>query len=124
MPSKKHEPERDHGRPVSAGAQSAGAQIRHISRPGIDYRCEDCGKRRKRADLVAKRVSWMEMGEGAKTIRARVIKWQCRDCMANDPEYNRERFAESPGYADTELAREAEMRRLANEPDDDEEEET
>lgn len=100
---------------------SAGAQIRQYdSRPGIDYRCADCGKRKPRAELVAKRIAWMEMGEGAKTVRARVIKWQCRDCMMKDPEFNRERFAESPGYQDTELARESEIRRLEREPDEEE----
>lgn len=88
------------------------------SRPGIEYKCAKCGKTRRRADLAAKRISFMEMGEGAKTIRARVVAWLCKEpCMLEDPDYQRERFSESPGYADTELARLRDIEILRGLPD-------
>lgn len=93
-------------------------QIASSARPGIEYKCAVCGRIRQRDQLAAKRVSFMEMGEGAKTIRARVVSWLCKDpCMLKDPDYNRERFAESPGYADTEIGRQRDMELLRKLPD-------
>lgn len=55
-----------------------------------DYICTSCLSPTRRADLTVKKAVFLEMGAGAKTIRSRVIDWLCADCLASDPDYNRE----------------------------------
>jgi len=58
------------------------------ARSDIDYRCSGCGKFTDRELLTVRKVSFMEMGEKAKTLRARTEHWLCPDCVKKDPVYN------------------------------------
>jgi hypothetical protein len=58
-----------------------------------EYVCTSCGKSCQRKDLVVKKALFTEMGEGARTVRARVIHWLCPKCLLEDTDFNREKFA-------------------------------
>ena len=58
----------------------------------IDYRCTRCRKRFKREQLTVKRAVFMQMGEGAKTLRSRVTAWLCEKCLHVDLDYPRETY--------------------------------
>lgn len=79
--------------------------VTRLSRPNIDYRCDTCGKRRKREELMAKMIQWRGMGAKGGVVRSRVVSWECKSCMKKDPDYNRTRLADAHGYADTILSR-------------------
>lgn len=55
-----------------------------------DYRCTQCGEETPRELLTVKRVAFLEMGEGAKTLRARVVAWLCPICVATDKDWKLE----------------------------------
>jgi hypothetical protein len=57
------------------------------------YRCTKCKRDCKRAELTVKKAVFLEMGEGARTVRSRVMEWLCESCLEVDPEYNKEKFA-------------------------------
>lgn len=67
-----------------------------------DYRCTRCGQRpapeetKARDLLTVKKVSFLEMGMGGRTLRSRVVDWLCPACVAKDEDYNREPFV-APG---------------------------
>lgn len=53
-----------------------------------EYKCANCGKHTPRDLLTVKKVLFLEMGAGGRTIRARVDKWMCPDCVKADPHWN------------------------------------
>ena len=63
-----------------------------------NYACSECGAHCSRDLLTVKKVSFLEMGEGARTIRSRVVAWLCPSCVAADHEFNLEKF-KAPGTA-------------------------
>lgn len=60
------------------------------------YHCSSCGNEEKRDRLMAKKVVFLTMGEGGKTIKSRVIAWECPTCVVKDPHWNLEKF-DAPG---------------------------
>jgi hypothetical protein len=54
------------------------------------YKCSSCGEVTERDDLLAKKVLFTTMGEGARIKRSRVVGWLCPNCREKDPEWNRE----------------------------------
>ncbi|HEY6021731.1 MAG TPA: hypothetical protein VIY48_18235 [Candidatus Paceibacterota bacterium] len=62
----------------------------------IEYKCTSCGQPQSRSDLIVKKVVFLEMGAGGRTIKSRVIHWLCRVCKSRDVDWNREAF-EQPG---------------------------
>lgn len=57
-----------------------------------EYRCSRCGREVERNLLLAKKVLFVEMGEGGRTQRARVLDWLCPTCVAADFDWNRLAF--------------------------------
>lgn len=57
------------------------------------YGCTQCSAPTKREDLVVKKAVFLEMGEGARTFRSRVVGWLCPKCREGDPDWNREKFS-------------------------------
>jgi hypothetical protein len=58
-----------------------------------EYQCTECGATPGRDNLFVKRVQFQTMGEGARTIKSRVVDWLCSRCISQDVDYNREAFA-------------------------------
>lgn len=58
-----------------------------------DYDCTVCGASTKRELLTVKKVVFSEMGEGASTVKSRVVAWLCPRCTAGDADFNREPFS-------------------------------
>lgn len=58
----------------------------------INYVCTRCGSQQRRSSLVVKRVQFTEMGEGAKTLKSRVVDWLCNACRESDADYLLEKF--------------------------------
>lgn len=58
-----------------------------------NYACTRCGSDTKRELLTVKKSVFLEMGEGARTIRSRVTDWLCPPCVAGDHDWNRPRFS-------------------------------
>lgn len=56
------------------------------------YVCTRCAKPTDRDNLVVKKAVFLEMGEGARTERSRVVDWLCPLCKNEDADYNREKF--------------------------------
>lgn len=58
------------------------------------YACTnpECGREVPREQLVVKKAVFLEMGEGARTLRSRVVGWLCPVCVSKDPDWNREKF--------------------------------
>lgn len=54
-----------------------------------EYVCNGCGKPTRRSLLVVKKVLFTSMGEGSRTLRARVVGWYCPDCTKKDVDWNR-----------------------------------
>jgi hypothetical protein len=54
-----------------------------------NYECSRCGKPTRREMITVKRAVFLEMGERARTIRARVVDWLCPECVAADVDWNR-----------------------------------
>lgn len=57
-----------------------------------EYVCTRCKAPTKRDELLVKRVAFVKMGPGAKTVRSRVTDWLCSTCISKDADYNREAF--------------------------------
>lgn len=67
--------------------------------PKVDYRCTRCGVKPQseletegepvsaRELLTVKKVSFLEMGAGGRSIRSRVLDWLCPVCVAGDPDF-------------------------------------
>lgn len=64
-----------------------------------EYKCTICGaapglsETESRDLLTVKKVSFLEMGLGGRTLRSRVVGWLCPRCVKADPDYQREPFA-------------------------------
>lgn len=59
----------------------------------INYACTLCGNDTKREELTVKKSTFLEMGEGARTVRSRVVAWLCPRCVIGDADWNRPKFA-------------------------------
>lgn len=53
-----------------------------------DYKCSRCGTDCVRDLLTVKKILFLEMGAGGKTIRSRVDSWLCPSCTKADPHWN------------------------------------
>ena len=62
-----------------------------------DYKCTKCGAQSTRELLTVKKVLFLEMGVGARTLRSRVIGWLCPPCVAADEQYNAESYEHQKG---------------------------
>lgn len=58
-----------------------------------NYACTRCHTPTSREQLTVKLAMFREMGEGARTVRSRVIDWLCATCLDSDPDFNREKFS-------------------------------
>lgn len=61
-----------------------------------DYRCDTCLEKTERDLLTVKKIQFLGMGAGAKTLKTRVDSWQCPRCIVNDPHWQqavRSRYA-------------------------------
>lgn len=62
------------------------------------YKCTRCGNspgetpEEARELLTVKKVSFLGMGTGAKTLRSRVIAWLCPKCVSEDDDWNAPAF--------------------------------
>lgn len=73
--------------------------------------CTKCGEVfTDKTLLMTKTVSFAPVGARGRIDRSRVIARLCRDCLANDPEYNREKFIEAPGMKSEGLERVRKLR--------------
>jgi len=70
----------------------------------IDYRCSVCQQAKPRADLVAKKISFQEIGRGGKVLKTRTQGWVCKTCVLEDPDWNKRALIDSPGMKGTRLA--------------------
>lgn len=61
-----------------------------------DYVCSRCHTETDRELLTVKKVSFVEMGVGGRTLQSRVVAWLCPSCVKEDPDWNREPFT-GPG---------------------------
>jgi hypothetical protein len=64
------------------------------SRYNRDYYCTKCGQKTDRDKLTPKKAVFTGMGAKAKTHRSRVMAHLCPACLAKDPDWNREPYAE------------------------------
>lgn len=53
-----------------------------------DYRCTSCKEPTDRKLLTVKKVQFLGMGAGAKTLRTRVDSWLCPQCVVKDKHWN------------------------------------
>lgn len=60
------------------------------------YHCSTCKNVTDRSLLMAKKVVFLTMGEGGKTLKSRVVSWQCPTCVVKDPHWNLDAF-KAPG---------------------------
>ena len=89
------------------------AEQQHRTR-SIEYVCAECGREVGRPNLLRKKVEFRELGESGRLVKSRTVAWLCRipqedgtlSCVDKDPDYNRHYFADAPGMADTDMARE------------------
>jgi hypothetical protein len=58
----------------------------------VEYGCTKCGTPTERSKLMVKKAVFLEMGEGARTFKSRVINWLCPSCVAKDDDWNRPKF--------------------------------
>ena len=58
-----------------------------------EYGCTRCDKDKDREQLTVKKIMFTDMGEGARTLRSRVVDWLCDDCLLEDPDYLREKIS-------------------------------
>lgn len=80
-----------------------------------DYKCSACGRETLRDLLTAKKITFTDMGPGAKTKRQRTVAWLCDECLPLDEDYLRPAYSGSPGMKSEALerVREAEARNIA-----------
>ena len=60
------------------------------------YECTKCGLETERDLLTVKKIAFLEMGVGGRTIKTRVVAWLCPRCVASDPDFLLEKF-KAPG---------------------------
>lgn len=65
-----------------------------------NYVCTNCGMDKSKQDLTVKKVLFTDMGEGARTLRSRVVSWLCKSCLEEDFDFNREPNV-TPKWRDT-----------------------
>lgn len=59
-----------------------------------EYRCTRCGEVptkegvEPRDLLTVKKILFVEMGAGGRSIRSRVADWLCPSCVVADPDWN------------------------------------
>lgn len=53
-----------------------------------DYKCGRCHTSTHRDLLTVKKILFLEMGAGGKTIKSRVDSWLCPNCVKSDPHWN------------------------------------
>lgn len=53
-----------------------------------EYRCSNCDQVTDRKLLTVKKVLFLEMGVGARTLKSRVVGWLCPRCVARDGDFN------------------------------------
>lgn len=61
-----------------------------------DYVCDVCDRPTPRDLLTVKKIQFLGMGAGAKTLRTRVDSWQCPTCVVSDEHWKqsvRSRYA-------------------------------
>lgn len=61
-----------------------------------NYVCTQCEKPTARELLTVKKVHFLEIGAGARTLKTRTESWLCPTCLVADPVYQLERW-DSPG---------------------------
>lgn len=66
----------------------------------IRYVCGTCHQEKPKEKLLAKRAVWQTLGSRPTTIRTRTVAWVCTDCISKDPDFMRDPYSESPGFAD------------------------
>ncbi len=60
------------------------------------YDCTRCGKKdgatvtEQRANLTAKKVMFVTVGEGPQTLKARIVAWLCNECRDADSDWQLE----------------------------------
>lgn len=59
--------------------------------------CSNCGRVANREQLTVKKVQFSEMGQGAATLRSRVVAWLCNSCLESDMDWNRPRLRAPKG---------------------------
>lgn len=67
-----------------------------MANKGRVYRCTVHNKIMPRELLMVKKVQFTEMGAGGKVQKSRVLAWLCPECVAKDPDWNRDKF-DAPG---------------------------
>jgi hypothetical protein len=65
--------------------------------PEIHYQCSECGweaasQPETRSLLTVKKVMFLEMGVGGRTLKSRIIGRLCPKCVETDPDYIKEPF--------------------------------
>ena len=60
------------------------------------YVCSTCNKPTARDLLMAKKIVFLTMGAGGRTVKSRVIEWKCPTCVVKDEHWNLEAFV-APG---------------------------
>lgn len=51
------------------------------------YYCTRCNKQTAKTDLLAKKVIYVTLGSGGRTIRSRVREWLCPECCNADTDW-------------------------------------
>lgn len=62
-----------------------------------NYVCHNCNQPTDRKLLTVKKVLFLEMGVGARTLRSRVVGWLCPDCVAKDADFNQVSYEHQKG---------------------------
>lgn len=58
----------------------------------VEYGCTQCGAPTQREKLMVKKAVFLEMGEGGRTFKSRVVGWFCPKCVAADLDWQRPKF--------------------------------
>lgn len=77
-----------------------------VAKKSLTYSCADCGKERRRDQLVTKRIQFKEMGMNGKVRETRTVAWLCevkgsdgKTCLERDGDFGREPYVDAPGTA-------------------------
>lgn len=70
----------------------------HIPERHFDYRCGACNQEKPKEELLAKRVTFAELGTN-KVVRSRTTSWLCRGCREQDAAWTQPQYT-SPGMVD------------------------
>ena len=68
----------------------------------FDYRCSKCGLEQPRHELVAKQISYKDVGKGGRMVRSRTVAWLGKlcGCLYDDPPWSQDAYMASPGMSD------------------------